>query len=271
MLLRKAGEAVIAIPQPSHSWLSGQLARAWGNENFARPEPNAEFCLGAEQHDLGWLSWELQPQLDAETGLPKEFMRLPPADHAALWTEGVRRARVYGSYPALLVSLHAETIYSRYFDYDKVSAEDRRLVHGFLDDQRAFRHGLTAALHADERLAEVTTEDVLERNRLLVAALDWMSLQICWGVSEEARFEEVPVAGDERTGLVLRAADAGDAADERVVVHPWPFATERVEVRTEGRLLNGRFSSDEAMRAALKRADPVLILTTLVREAPGRH
>ncbi len=260
MLLRKVGEDVIAIPQPSHSWLSGQMARAWGNDRFARPEPHAEFCLGAEQHDLGWLGWELAPQLDPHTGLPREFMRLPPPDHVALWTDGVRRARLYGSYPALLVSLHAETIYSRHFDFDAASPDHRRIVRSFLDDQRAFRHGVTAALQADKRLAAVTTEDVLEHNRLLVAALDWMSLQICWGVTEAARLPEVPVVGDERVELTLRPA----AADEEVVVDPWPFAVERLEVRAEGRLLKGRFTSDEALQSALKRADPRLVTATLV-------
>ena len=261
MLLRKAGEDVIAIPQPSHSWLSGQMARAWGNDRFARPSPNAEFCLAAEQHDLGWLTWELAPDLDPNTGRPREFMRLPPPAHVGLWTDGVRRARLYGSYPALLVSLHAETIYSRHFDSDKASPEERRIVHAFLDDQRAFRHALTAALHADQLLAEVATEDVLERNRLLVAALDWMSLQICWGVSKEARLPEVPVAGEDRVELVLRP---GDDAEESVAIDPWPFDVERLEVRAEGRRLKGRFSSDEALRSALERAEAVLIVTTLV-------
>lgn len=262
MLLRKAGEDVIAIPQPSHSWLSGQMARAWGNDRFERPEPHAEFCLGAEQHDLGWLGWELAPQLDPDTGLPREFMRLPPPDHVALWTEGVRRARLYGSYPALLVSLHAETIYARHFDFDAASPSDRRIVRSFLDDQRAFRHGVAAALQADTNLAAVTTEDALERNRLLVAALDWMSLQICWGVTQEARLGEVPVAGDERTALTLRPG----AEDETVVVDPWPFAVDRLEVRAEGRLLKGRFATGEALHSALKRADPRLVSTTLVPE-----
>ena len=153
-----------------------------------------------------------RPELDPDTGLPREFMRLRPPDHVALWTDGVRRARLYGSYPALLVSLHAETIYSRHFDFDAASPDDRRIVRSFLDDQRAFRHGVTAALHADKRLAAVTTEDVLEHNRLLVAALDWMSLQICWGVTQEARLPEVPVAGEERVELTLRPGtrDGGD-------------------------------------------------------------
>jgi Protein of unknown function (DUF3891) len=65
MLLRKDGLDVIAIPQPSHAWLSGQMARAWGNRRFAAPTPYDEVCLAAGQHDIGWLDWEMRPALDA--------------------------------------------------------------------------------------------------------------------------------------------------------------------------------------------------------------
>ncbi len=98
MLLRKDGESVIAIPQPSHAWLSGQLARAWGNERFVAPVPNEEVCLAAEQHDIGWLSWEASPVLDERTGLPQEFFALPSRRHIAIWREGVRRASFFGRY-----------------------------------------------------------------------------------------------------------------------------------------------------------------------------
>ena len=135
MLLRKEGSGVIAIPQPSHAWLSGQMARAWGNEYFAAPVPHEEVCLAAEQHDIGWQSWEETPALDAETGLPQEFRKVPPDVHVALWRDGVRRARTIGRYPALLVSLHADTIYARYFDFAKASPENARAVRAFLDEQ----------------------------------------------------------------------------------------------------------------------------------------
>jgi hypothetical protein len=69
-LLRKDGRDVIAIPQPSHAWVSGQMARAWGNEHFAAPMPYDEVCLVAGQHDIGWLDWEMTPALDAETVPP---------------------------------------------------------------------------------------------------------------------------------------------------------------------------------------------------------
>jgi Protein of unknown function (DUF3891) len=112
MLLRKDGLDVIAIPQPSHAWLSGQIAHAWGNERFAAPMPYDEVCLAAGLHDIGWLDWEMRPALDAGTGLPHEFFRprLKAKLHIALWRERVRRARVFGRYPALLVSFHADTI-----------------------------------------------------------------------------------------------------------------------------------------------------------------
>jgi Protein of unknown function (DUF3891) len=63
MLLRKDGPSVIAIPQPSHAWLSGQMARAWGHAHFTAPAPHEEVCLAAEQHDIGWQSWEEMPAL----------------------------------------------------------------------------------------------------------------------------------------------------------------------------------------------------------------
>ncbi len=53
MLLRKDGLDVIVIPQPCHAWLSGQMARAWGNEHLAAPMPYDEVCLAAGQHDIG--------------------------------------------------------------------------------------------------------------------------------------------------------------------------------------------------------------------------
>ena len=42
---------VIAIPQPSHSWLSGQLVRAWGNDRFARPTPYEEDSTACEVNE----------------------------------------------------------------------------------------------------------------------------------------------------------------------------------------------------------------------------
>ena len=44
----------IGIAQPAHAWVSGQLARAWGNVRFGTVAPRDEVCLAAEQHDVGY-------------------------------------------------------------------------------------------------------------------------------------------------------------------------------------------------------------------------
>lgn len=259
MLLREAGEAAIAIPQPSHSWLSGQLARAWGNERFATPSPFEEVCLAAEQHDIGWLTWEAEPALDPHSGRPKTFMQVGPEIHTALWRDGVRRAGIYGRYAALLVSLHADTIYSRFFRFDKAPPDEARLVRAFLDEQHAFQAATIALLAANPLTVADAAPEAIDRNRLTIAALDWISLHVCWGVKEEVRIPEVPVAGADRIELRLRPG----AGPDEVVVDPWPFGPERLAVRTEGKRLVERYTSDAALRAALAKADAVAIRATL--------
>jgi len=51
---------------------------------------------------------------------------------------------------------------------------------------------LEAALRADPKLAEQTSPETIEHNRLLIAALDRMSLEICWGVKKEIK---IPATG----------------------------------------------------------------------------
>ena len=72
MLIRPEPDGTfLAIGQASHAWLSGQLARAWGNERFGAVEPWEEVCLAAEQHDIGMAQWERAPTLNPDTGLPR--------------------------------------------------------------------------------------------------------------------------------------------------------------------------------------------------------
>ena len=44
MLYRQEKQGKIAITQPMHAWLAGQLARAWGNERFGDVVPFEEVC-----------------------------------------------------------------------------------------------------------------------------------------------------------------------------------------------------------------------------------
>src|SRR5258708_3324369 len=86
MLLRKDDEGVIAVSQPAHAWVSGQLARNWREADFAGVRE--EVCLAAEQHDIGFLAWEQSPTLNPGTGLPYTFLEMPRGMHLEIWTSG---------------------------------------------------------------------------------------------------------------------------------------------------------------------------------------
>jgi Protein of unknown function (DUF3891) len=259
MLLRKENPGVIAIPQLGHAWISGQLARAWGNEKFAAPAPREVVCLAAEQHDIGWLDYDLAPDFDERTGLPQEFLNISEAAHTALWRDGVSHARVFGRFVALLVSLHAETLYGRHFDFAKANVETAALVRRFLDDQRAFQTDMLSALAADPVYASVATPDAIENSRLLIAAVDWMSLVICWGTTKPVRVTAVPLRVGETADVTLSPGTS--AAD--IIVDPWPFATSRVEVHVEGKRLAGPYENDGALFEAFDAAKSVVVEAVL--------
>ena len=148
MLLRPEGEHVVAIGQASHAWLSGQLARAWGNERFHPPEPREEVCLAAEQHDVGMAEWDLAPTADPETGRPKSFMEMELDDHLRLWSAAPRKLLTQSRYAALLVSMHGTALYE-HRDVSRMTTADAAAVAAFLATQRALQGHLAGLLGAD--------------------------------------------------------------------------------------------------------------------------
>jgi len=203
----------LAIGQASHAWLSGQLARAWGNERFGAVEPWEEVCLGAEQHDVGWAEWDLDPAIDPDTGRPHTFISLPLPEKIALWSAAARKMLSQSSYAALLVSMHGTALYERF----PPPEDPGGIVQKFLDEQREFQASLSGGLDPDE----------LRRNQKLVFAWDYISLALCldWAPTE---VEDVPTADD--TPISLALSEDGE-------LDPWPFREDRVNLRTEGRRL----------------------------------
>lgn len=246
MLVREDQRGALAIGQQSHAWISGQLARAWGNERFGRIEPLEEVCLAAEQHDVGWAGWDLEPTLNPETGLPHSFMEMPLAVHLELWSEGPRRLLSQSRYAALLSSIHGARLYGRR-DLARVAAAEAEVIRGFLARQEEFQRELIATLEADPWTADAVSPPSLARNGQLVWIWDYLSLALCLGWSP-ATAREVPTAGG-AVDVVLTGTEPGPVA-----VDPWPLAVPTLRVRCEGRRLTARFEDEELMRRALRQA-----------------
>jgi hypothetical protein len=151
VLLVDHPDGKVAVAQPSHAWISGQLARAWGEDLH----PREEVCLAAEQHDVAWLEWEREPAYDPETGYPYTFMALDMPTKVAMWQTGPDALLAQSRYAALLVSLHGSRLYNKELD------------------RSAFEQRVRATLDApDEEIA---------RNHRLVWIWDSMSLALLLG------------------------------------------------------------------------------------------
>jgi hypothetical protein len=243
----------LAVSQPMHALVSGQMLRAWGAKGFARPEPFEEVATAAAQHDVAWMGWEAAPTLDPATGRPHQFRAVGARLHAPMWAEGVARASAaWGPWVGLLVSRHGSRIYASYQDRHQTDACDAAAAETYQREQTALRAGLMALVGA--------TEAQLEAAAALVAVTDALSLAACGGIETLGWSGLAPLeAGGE---VPLRLAE-GDGV---MTVAPWPFALAEVHLAwTARRFAPGtRWSDAAAMQAALAAAPAERIAARLV-------
>jgi hypothetical protein len=247
VLVRSDPRGVVVIGQPSHAWISGQLARAWGNERFGAVEPFEEVCLAAEQHDIGMAMSDLDPARNPESGLPASFLQMGIPDHIELWTAAPRRLLRQSRYAALLVSLHGTRLYA-HRDVSALPGPDRSLVLEFLEGQRRLQHHLLETLRADPRTAASAAAPLVARNSRLVGTWDTLSLALCLDYAPYT-VTEVPTVEMPVEVRLVQTDPPG-----RLSLDPWPFGTHALMVRCEGQRLAGTYADDASLREALAHA-----------------
>jgi Protein of unknown function (DUF3891) len=237
MLFRTESSGVLAISQPTHAWISGQILRAW-DQTLGEP-----LLLAAEQHDIGWLDWETAPTFNADTGRPHLFREIGASVHSPMWRQGVERALgAWGAHVALLVSRHGGVIYRRYTDRHRTSEADAAAARTYLDTQAPMEASWSRMLGLDA--------EVLQRETALVALSDTLSLALCGELKTPIEVEAPNRRGEME---ILRLTEQpGDSFD--FVLSPWPFRKDVLTVEGEARPLpsSGRFADEAAMRTWLR-------------------
>ncbi len=246
MLVRLDDDGALAIGQLSHAWLSGQLARAWGNERFGAVEPHEEVALGAEQHDVGWALFDLEPPFNPETGLPRSFLEVTVEDHLRIWRGAPDRLVSQSLHAALVVSLHGRSLSELRARNESGQAEALR---AHIAEERARQRRLRATLGL--------SEGEVERTRRQMWTWDGLSLALC-NAWRPFMLRDVPTAD----GLI--DVELRDREDGVSTLDPWPFADARADVRCEARRLETRYADGAGMRAALEQAKPVTLTFALV-------
>jgi hypothetical protein len=236
MLFREQLPGALAISQPAHAWISGQLLRAW-DERFGEP-----LLIAAEQHDIGWIDWEITPTFDPQTGRPHLFRAVSASLHAPMWARGVERAlAAWGTHVALLVSRHGGLIYRRYFDPNRLSEADAAAVRGYLDTQGPIETCWIRHLRIEH--------EVLEKESALIAVVDALSLAICGDLKTPLELSAPKRNGEMET---LRLTARPDQPFD-FFLSPWPFRTDTLAVEAEALSLpqGGRLCDESHMRTWL--------------------
>jgi len=242
MIVRDDGTWLWFIRQPDHAALASRLMAAWQADGLpARPTRTAVLHATA-RHDAGWALVDAAPTVHPDTGRPVDFITSDTQVRQTVWGRAVEELACESTYAAALVAQHALTIYRRFRPepawHPFFAAMEAARDHWFSTDRRP--DGTSGGVidpPLDGRLTFLQDYATLRLGDLL-------SLGFCLGTrtTEQADGYDVTCTGN------------------RVIVSPDPFAGQRVDFTVPARRLpNEPFATDDALRVALARAEPVTL------------
>ena len=243
---------LLLILQVDHSKVTGWFAAHWGNDNFARPSPNAAMVLAAQEHDTGWWDWEIKPQLNAD-GLPPDYIGSIKHLGGKVWLDfyrhGIERLAEQDPYAGYIVSLHSDGLMTQgrgllpympdYTIYPEVKA--------FLDEQESYRAELMKQLQSLDEYRDWVSQEQLWTNFKLMEVYDQIGQFVCnrYPFNSTARkngpsntMSNVPtptLPGKDDTILTFNVLD-----ESRATVTPYPFDIDPLPVSFQARLLPKR-------------------------------
>jgi hypothetical protein len=250
MICRPEGNGWLLIAQGAHAWMAGELAACWGNEAFAVPEPYDAVVLATRLHDIGWAAGDAAPPLD-DAGQPVDFLNISLAETIPIWRQAVKQIALLNPYSALLVSMHATTIYRRRLQRGADPPADSALIQSQLEEQAAIQAMLAAKLADHPRYGPATAAARLSRTYRWLRVCDLLSLAVLATMLPPAgMIAEVPGKGDGLTTLQYRIEEP-----YTLLLDPSPFAQPRFQLHVDARYLDQRAFPDQvSYQAALAAA-----------------
>lgn len=256
VIVSRRADGLVMVRQVDHQAQCGLMAEAWGNGEFARPEPFRPLVDAACWHDEGWRSWEEAPRVDDEAR-PIDFPDLDRAVHMDLYRECVARALAIGPRAGLIVSMHGQGLYERRLGLDgPAPPREQRppAVRSYLEEQEALQRRLLHDL-GDDGIAPWAWAGYR-----LLQAWDLLSLSLLWRPLPDGRegaLPRVPRETADEEGVVLRLIPDGPDA---CLCDPYPFAMDEVALPVAARVIPDRpYPTDQDLRAALDAADWVTL------------
>ncbi|PHR97439.1 MAG: hypothetical protein COA78_27610 [Blastopirellula sp.] len=200
------------IKQPDHARLSADIAEHWGKPPFQELKPYYTVFQAIERHDDGWQGWELQPDLDQETGNPLSFMDTPFSDSNQLWRKSIDSVKNLGPLAQYLVASHF------YLLREQSESADSPEGRAFLMETNLKRNPWLNEWLAS---SEENTLEVAEMALKQLRFFDWISLWFCMAERTESyTFQETPSG----TPLVITPL-----SETLYQADPWPWTNNEIE------------------------------------------
>ena len=243
MIVQSAPENAprFAITMHAHMTFAGQIARAFGNEQFEPVEPRDAVLYIVDHHDAGWADLDAEGRIDPGTGLPYNLVQTPFEEIVKTSAATPEFNSRHHAYCGLLSSMHSWGLYNgRYGMSDKVlldsladenRAAAKQMLDGELERQERLKHAL--AEHP-ETAAWVDPAKVMQNYKQL-QFFDTLALYFNCNHEndrEPTTFTHVPQTVDRDVDIALTLAGNGTYA-----LSPYPFAQDGLELSFSGRYI----------------------------------
>jgi hypothetical protein len=239
-----AGEPRLAIMMHEHTALSGQFARAFGNDRFEPLAPLDLMIYVIAHHDVGWTEFDRDPVTDEATGLPYNLVETP----AQYITVTSRLSPDFNQrqhpYCGLMSSMHSWGLYNGRYGLsnlvliDKIPPQERPLAERMLEGELDRQKRLKAEIEKDPETSGRLEEPRLFQNYKQLQFCDTLALyfnRIHPSERTEQRFDHVPLNAQQDATVTVRPQGAGVYA-----LSPYPFATSGAEFAFGGRAIKPR-------------------------------
>lgn len=230
------------IEQNDHTPTCGQLARAFGNENFHIPAPRALLIYIVEHHDAGWIPVDALAEQSPVTGLPHHLTQTPLPYLLKTSQGSPDFNEAHHAFCGLISSMHTYGLFngryglSDFVFIEKMADDHKAAARTMLKHELARQTRLKQHLQADPATAAWVSDDYLFTHYKLLQFFDTLALYFQMThaeVRQATQFLNVPDGwGNDHTLKITPQPDG------TYHLFPWPFATSVLEVQTAGRYLS---------------------------------
>jgi len=230
------------LTMEQHTATAGTLAEHFGGVGpFAPLEPR-ELLVGLVwEHDRGWAEVDAAAPRDPSTDLPWSIYQTPTSVSIGTGPRSIDHNERCHPYRGLLASMHIVGLFTGRYGLDQTRVLDlvdepsRALLEPMLAAEMDRQARLRRQLEADPATAPWVADDALGHNYKALQTFDALALWL--QVTHPARrrltvLPHVPTSGDGHVAVTVTPR-----REDRIVLDPYPFDVDPLELVIEGRWL----------------------------------